>query len=103
MARFYSNRPYLYLAYKLIPNFPITSQKMLNSGVDFNANCEFETNDKMLIECLKLYIEARKGKYCPIWEEGSEPPPTAIEAIENPVVTNDKAEEFEEFKRLLRI
>lgn len=68
MTKFYSDRPDLYFVLPIAADFPITSLKVMNSGVDFDSNGEFVTTDKTLISCLRHYIELR-SKYCRIEEK----------------------------------
>lgn len=102
--KFYSERPHLYLAFRIIPNYPITSEKVLNNGIDFNGDGEFTTDDEVLIKCLKLFIEIRGDKSCPIWYEGmkgQEQYKHTVERVLEPVKVPCE-DDFKEFARLLR-
>ncbi len=97
MAKFFSENKSQFIGFRQLPNYPLTSLKVMVGGIDFH-NGEYETNDEILIACLRKFISANI-KYCPIWEEGSKPLATALEPVE--VINNDDV--FEEFKRLLRL
>jgi len=59
-VKFISQIPYFHLAYRLIPNYPISNQKVFVNGITFSGNCEFITDDSRLIDGLRLYIKRFK-------------------------------------------
>lgn len=66
MVKFIASQPYFHLPYRLIPGYPISSQKVLANGIDFNKDGEFETGDEVLIRGIRLYIEyAQKARELP--------------------------------------
>jgi hypothetical protein len=103
MVKFRSKNPNQFIGYRQLPPYPLSSLKIMVSGVDF-SNGVFETDDEVLIACIRRFIEGWKGIGCPVWEDGSkrraEPPVPVAKRVEGISETDD--EMLAEFKRLLR-
>lgn len=113
-VRFFSREnPYLYLAFRLLPGYPITSETIKNSGITFR-NGEYVTSDEKEIAGLRNFIIARSNclTQCPIYEEGNDIDKRmtalewTLEAERQEEVKRREEEEQErlrEIRRLLRL
>lgn len=103
MAKFHSENLNQFIGFRQLPNYPLSSLKIMVGGVDF-SNGLFETEDEVLIACLRRFISDRQGVVCPIYEDGlkplTKPPVPMLKRVEQVGEADDEV--FAEFKRLLR-
>jgi hypothetical protein len=101
--KFIADKEHLFIGFRQLPNYPLSSMKIMTGGIDFDKNREFTTDDEVLITALKGFIEARRGKVCPIWAEGQEQSKAVVEPVYEHIEPVDNEEEFKQFTRLLRL